>query len=133
MKTKNEAFWQRKLSSEQYRVLRQKGTETPFSGKYLNHDKKGTYTCGACGAELFSSDSKYESTTPGLTGWPSFGDVVNKGKVELKPDDSAGMYRTEVVCKSCGGHLGHLFEDGQSPTGQHYCINSCSLDFKPKP
>lgn len=119
------------MTPKQYQVLRQKGTEAPFSGMYLNHNEEGMYTCAACGSPLFTSGTKFESKSPGLAGWPSFADVVEKGNVELKDDNSAGMHRTEVVCKTCGGHLGHLFDDSDSPTGQHYCINSCALDFKP--
>ena len=124
--------WKRKLTPQQYRVLRQKGTETPFSGKLLNEKGSGDYTCAACGAVLFKSDSKYESDIPGLAGWPSLSEIAAAGAVDLLPDDSLGMHRTEVVCKNCGSHLGHLFDDGSSPTGQHYCINSVSLDFKPE-
>lgn len=122
--------WKSKLTPEQYRVLREAGTEAPFSGKFLYNKSKGTYTCAACGTPLFTSEQKYESNQPGLAGWPSFSDVINSGSVELKDDNSLGMNRTEVVCKKCGGHLGHLFEDKESPTNQHYCINSCALDFK---
>jgi len=124
-----EEEWKQKLSPEQYHVLREKGTETPGTGKYLNHDENGMYTCAACGAELFSSDTKYESTVPGLIGWPSFAEASSKDAVELRPDDSMGMHRIEVVCKNCGGHLGHLFDDPSSPNGKHYCINSASLNF----
>jgi methionine-R-sulfoxide reductase len=124
--------WKKRLTPEQYRVLRQKGTEAPFSGSLLNETGTGIFRCAACGTTLFKSDAKYESDMPGLAGWPSFSDVVAGGAVELKDDDSAGMHRTEVVCKACGGHLGHLFDDPTSPTNQHYCINSCALDFKPK-
>ena len=124
--------WKKKLTPEQYRVLREKGTEAPFSGKFLNHDEQGMYTCGACGAELFKSDSKYESTTPGLIGWPSFGDVAKSDAVKLSDDINMGMHRVEVTCANCGGHLGHLFPDNSAPTGKHYCINSCVLDFKPE-
>ena len=123
--------YQDKLTPEQKRVLVEKGTEAPFSGKYLNHNDKGIYTCAACGNNIFSSDTKYESKTPGLVGWPSFSEVINAGNVELKEDDSLMMKRTEVVCKKCGGHLGHVFEADDSPNGTHYCINSVSLDFKP--
>lgn len=125
--------WKQKLTPEQYRVLREKGTEAPFTGKLLNEKRTGNYTCAACGALLFKSDSKYESDIPGLAGWPSFADVASGGAVELLPDDSLGMHRTEVICKNCGSHLGHLFDDGSSPSGQHYCINSVCLDFKEKP
>ena len=121
--------WKQRLTPEQYRVLRQKGTEYPGSGELLHNDKTGEYTCAACGAVLFKSDSKYESTTPGLIGWPSFADAASIDAVELRPDDSLGMERTEVVCKNCGGHLGHLFEDATSPTNQHFCINSAALGF----
>jgi len=122
----------KKLTPEQYHVLREKGTEAPFSGDYLNHNENGMYTCAVCGAELFSSDTKYESDIPGLAGWPSFYDVARSGAVELSPDDSLGMHRTEVTCANCGSHLGHLFDDKSSPNGQHFCINSASLDFESK-
>ena len=124
--------WKKKLTPEQYRVLREKGTEAPGSGKYLDFDEAGVYRCVACGAELFKSDSKYESTMPGLIGWPSFSEAANNDALELRDDNSLGMHRTEVVCKNCGGHLGHLFPDDTSPNGKHYCINSCTLDFKPQ-
>ncbi len=124
--------WEEKLTSEQYKVLRQKGTEAPFSGKFLDHEDAGTYTCVACGNELFKSDTKYESKTPGLIGWPSFQDVIDGGSVRLQDDNSGGMHRTEVVCAKCGGHLGHLFDDDLSPNGKHYCVNSVCLDFKPE-
>lgn len=122
--------WKKKLTAEQYRVLRQKGTEHPGSGELLHNDKTGEYMCAACGNVVFMSDTKYDSTMPGLIGWPSFSEAASNDAVELRPDDSLGMSRTEVVCKQCGGHLGHLFEDPSSPNGQHYCINSVSLDFK---
>jgi peptide-methionine (R)-S-oxide reductase len=124
--------WKQKLTPEQYRILREKGTETPFTGKLLHNDKTGDYTCGACGATLFKSDAKYDSTTSGLDGWPSFADVASSDAVELADDNSLGMHRTEVICRTCGSHLGHLFDDDSSPTGQHYCINSAALDFKKK-
>ncbi|MBI3984291.1 peptide-methionine (R)-S-oxide reductase MsrB [Candidatus Microgenomates bacterium] len=132
MPKQDDDYWRKKLTPEQYQVLRQKGTEAPFSGKLLYHQEKGTYTCAACATPLFSSDTKYKSSALGLAGWPSFGDVIDRGNVELREDNSWGMNRTEVVCKTCGGHLGHLFADAASPTGQHYCINSCALDFKTK-
>jgi peptide-methionine (R)-S-oxide reductase len=125
----NEDELKKKLSPEQYHVLREKGTETPGSGKLLYNEEKGTYVCPVCGATLFMSDNKYESTMPGLVGWPSFSDAV-EGAVELKDDNSMGMHRTEVICKTCGSHLGHLFEDPSSPNGKHFCINSAALDFK---
>lgn len=118
--------WKDKLSAEQYRVLREKGTERPFTGEYLNNKKDGTYNCAACENPLFSSATKYDSGS----GWPSFYDVVNEGNVELIRDSSHGMIRTEVVCSNCKGHLGHVFEDGPSEeTGMRYCINSLSLQF----
>lgn len=119
-----------KLTPDQFHVIAEKGTEVPFSGKYLNHNEKGMYTCVVCGAELFSSNAKYESKTPGLVGWPSFSDVSKSDAVVFKDDDSLGMHRIEVVCKNCGAHLGHVFDADDSSTGKHYCINSCSLDFK---
>jgi peptide-methionine (R)-S-oxide reductase len=122
--------WKAKLTPEQYHVLREKGTEAPGTGKLLYNEDDGMYKCAACGAELFASDSKYESTLPGLIGWPSFSDPVFKDAVVLQPDDSLGMQRTEVVCKNCGSHLGHLFPDDSSPNGKHFCINSTALDFE---
>lgn len=127
----DDADFKQKLTPEQYHVLREKGTEAPFSGKLLHNKDTGMYTCAACGAELFKSDQKYDSNVPGLEGWPSFADVAASDAVELKEDNSLGMHRTEVICKNCGSHLGHLFPDDSSPTGQHYCINSVALDFKP--
>lgn len=124
--------WKKKLTPEQYRILRQKGTETPGTGKFLDHNEHGMYTCAACGAELFKSDAKYDSTMPGLIGWPSFSEAANSKALKLQDDNSMGMHRTEVTCANCGSHLGHLFPDETSPNGQHYCINSVSLDFKPK-
>ncbi len=123
--------WKKKLTPEQYKVLRKKGTEAPGSGKYLNHNQKGMYTCAACGADLFKSDAKYDSKIPGLIGWPSFSELVSNDAVELLDDNSLGMQRKEVVCANCGGHLGHVFAADDSKTGQHYCINSVCLSFKP--
>ncbi len=121
-----EENWKDKLSPEQYRILREKGTERPFTGEYLDNKKDGTYNCAACTNPLFSSETKFDSGS----GWPSFYDVVSAGNVELIKDSSLGMIRTEVVCANCKGHLGHVFDDGpQSETGMRYCINSLSLDF----
>lgn len=128
---KTDEQWKDQLSPEQFRVLRRKGTETPFSGDYVYKKDDGMYSCAACGTELFKSDDQYESTMPGLIGWPSFSEAADNKAIELKPDDSMGMLRTEVVCANCGSHLGHLFEDSSSPNNKHYCINSVSLDFKP--
>ena len=126
---RDDAEWKNKLTPEQYRVLREKGTESPFTGVYLDNRAKGMYRCVACGAELFSSDAKFDSGT----GWPSFYDVAAKGNVELREDTNHGMRRTEVVCRSCGGHLGHVFDDGPADkTGKRYCINSCALEFEEK-
>lgn len=124
--------WKAKLTPEQYRVLRQKGTETPGTGKFLDHDVNGTYTCVACGAELFTSDTKYESTMPGLIGWPSFSEAATNEALVLTPDNTLGMSRTEVTCSNCGSHLGHLFDDPTAPNGKHFCINSVCLDFQEK-
>ncbi|HVL93990.1 MAG TPA: peptide-methionine (R)-S-oxide reductase MsrB [Acidimicrobiales bacterium] len=120
-----EEEWRDKLSPEQYRVLRQKGTEPPFTGRYVSAKEDGTYRCAACGAELFRSDAKFDSGT----GWPSFTEPAVAAAVELVPDRSHGMTRTEVVCRRCGSHLGHVFPDGPGPTGMRYCINSLSLDL----
>lgn len=121
--------WKDKLTDEQYRVLRKKGTETPFTGELLNEKRSGMFACVACGTELFASGTKFESGS----GWPSFYDVANSDTVNLIEDNTLGMRRVEVECAKCGGHLGHLFEDGPTDkTGKRYCINSCSLDFTPK-
>ena len=125
-----EEEWKQKLTPEQFRILRQKGTEAPFSGDLLNENRKGMFSCAACGAELFSSSTKYESKTQGLAGWPSFSEVAKSDAVNLVDDDSMGMIRVEVVCKQCGSHLGHVFDgDVDSSTGKHYCINSTCLAF----
>ncbi|HSW37642.1 MAG TPA: peptide-methionine (R)-S-oxide reductase MsrB [Candidatus Saccharimonadales bacterium] len=129
MKQLSEDEWKKKLTPEQYRVLREKGTELPFTGKFDRHSETGMYTCAACGAELFKSDNKFDAHC----GWPSFYDVVKSDAVKLTDDDSHGTHRTEVTCSNCGGHLGHLFDDApDQPTGLRYCINSVSLDFAPK-
>lgn len=126
-KNKTEDEWKQELSPEQYAVLREKGTEAPFSGEYLNSKEDGMYHCAACGAALFPSDTKFDSGT----GWPSFTDPVVAEAIETREDTSHGMVRTEVVCKTCGSHLGHLFDDGpKEKGGKRYCINSCALDFK---
>ena len=124
---KTEAEWKKKLTPEQYHILREKGTELPFTGKYDIEKRKGMYYCAACGNKLFSSDTKYEAHC----GWPSFYDAVDKKNIKLIDDYSFGMHRIEVQCAKCGGHLGHLFNDGPRPTGQRFCINSASLEFKP--
>ncbi len=123
-----EEEWKKKLTPDQYRVLRKKGTEPPGTGKLLHNKENGVYTCGACGAELFSSDSKYDSGS----GWPSFYAPMDDDKVEEHSDNSLFMKRTEIVCKNCGSHLGHVFDDGPQPTGERYCVNSLSLGFKKK-
>jgi peptide-methionine (R)-S-oxide reductase len=122
---KPETEWKKELSPEQYRVLREKGTERAFSGAYWDNHDKGVYKCAACNTPLFSSETKFESGT----GWPSFYAALDKSKVKEITDVSMGMSRTEVVCANCGGHLGHVFDDGPKPTGQRYCMNSISLDF----
>ena len=128
MQKKNEAYWKKKLSSKQYKILRQKSTEIPFTGKLLHNKKKGNYVCAGCGNVLFDSDTKFDSGS----GWPSFWDA-RKGSVKLKEDKSLFMKRVEVVCAKCGGHLGHVFDDGPiDKTGKRFCINSASLDFKKK-
>jgi peptide-methionine (R)-S-oxide reductase len=121
-----------KLTPEQYHVLREAGTEAPGSGDLLYNKEKGEYRCPVCGSLLFMSDAKYDSTMPGLIGWPSFSEAASNDALKLVPDDSLGMHRTEVLCATCGSHLGHLFDDPTSPNGQHYCINSAALDFSPK-
>lgn len=119
------------LSEEQKQILFNKGTEAPGSGTYLHTSDDGSYHCANCNAVLFSSDAKYDSRTPGLIGWPSFDSAI-EGAVEFVSDDSLGMSRTEVTCKKCGAHLGHIFDADDAETGKHYCINSACLDFKPE-
>lgn len=118
--------WKKKLTPEQFRVLREKGTEAPFTGEYVNMHEDGMYHCAGCGAVLFASDNKFDSGS----GWPSFDRVAASDAVELHEDISHGMKRIEVTCKNCGGHLGHVFDDGPTQTGQRFCINSCALSFK---
>jgi peptide-methionine (R)-S-oxide reductase len=125
---KSDESWRAELTPEQYQVLRQAGTERPWSGKYVDNHDDGTYHCAACGATLFSSDTKFESGT----GWPSFFEPAVAEAVELVSDTAHGMVRTEVRCRRCGSHLGHVFDDGPQPTGQRYCMNSLSLDFQAK-
>lgn len=124
--SKTEEQWKDELSPEEYHVLREKGTEAPFTGAFVDNHEKGMYACRACGATLFSSDAKFDSGT----GWPSFTDPAVAENVGTRDDDSHGMHRVEVYCKHCGSHLGHVFDDGpQDKGGKRYCINSCSLDF----
>lgn len=121
----DEKGWKERLTDEQYRVLREKGTETAGSGDLLEVDEDGVFSCAGCGQELFDSDHKFHSGS----GWPSFSDVKDSDRIELRDDSSMGMQRTEVICARCGGHLGHVFDDGPEPTGKRYCINSAALEF----
>ena len=124
---KSEEEWREQLTPEQYQVLRHQATERPFSGKYVENHDDGSYRCAGCGAVLFMSGTKFDSGS----GWPSFTEPANNEAVELRPDHSHGMVRTEVVCKACGGHLGHVFDDGPAPAHERFCINSLALDFEP--
>jgi peptide-methionine (R)-S-oxide reductase len=122
---KDEAYWREKLTPEQFRILRQKGTERPWTGPFLENKEKGIYECAGCGTALFSSNTKFDSHC----GWPSFYEPIHSDAIAYHRDTTHGMIRTEVTCANCGGHLGHVFDDGPAPTGQRYCINGFALDF----
>ncbi len=126
---KTDEEWRESLPPDRYRVLRMKGTERAFTGELLRNKEKGVYVCGGCGAELFRSDDKYDSGS----GWPSFFAPISEDRIEERPDRSLLTKRTEIVCARCGGHLGHVFDDGPAPTGRRYCVNSLSLDFRSGP
>ena len=124
---KSEAEWKAALSPEEYRILRQAGTEYPFTGQYNDHKEKGTYNCKGCGTPLYSSNAKFDSGC----GWPSYDKSID-GAIEYRKDTSMGMLRVEILCATCGGHQGHIFDDGPTATGQRYCVNSASIDFTPE-
>lgn len=127
--TKSDKVWRQELTPEQYRVLREKGTERAFTGSYWEATESGIYCCAGCGSSLFRSDAKYDSGS----GWPSFWESIDATHIELCPDVSLGTERAEVVCARCGGHLGHVFDDGPRPTRKHYCVNSASLELRKEP